>query len=517
MEYQYVIIGSGIAGTTIAGDILRSNNKASILMLEAGPKIQMKDLGLWWEHVISDKTPYDFCKDLSVGDKENMSVGKTPWVFRDSRVMTFGGSTVRWGGWTPRMKPEDFELFSRTGQATDWPITYNDLEPFYCSAEDLMGVSGDSSDNYVPRSKTFPLEPFPYTNSDGIMIDAFDNLGISYSKMPLARHQHCMTIGTCNYCPLGAKYSASDVLDVLLNNKSYPNFTVMSEAPVSELIVDSKEIVTGANYFDKTSGETKTARGKCFIVCSGTYESPKLLQNSKSEYWHNGIGNDKDLVGRFLTVHPFLYVRGKHSNNPMKMQKEVDFPTLISRHYDTPEEQANGKLFLLKSRSRPNLDLSREMIKGTPKDKLLELSVGEMEVEIQGFMEEFSNMNNRVEIGKGKNRFGLPQTKVNFSWNQGFEERVNKRLDIMKNVINNMGFDIVMSGIRPVRGEHAASTCKMNNDHKYGVVDANLKVHGTDNLYICSNAVFPNLGAASPTLTLAALSLRLADHIQKKL
>ena len=454
-------------------------------------------------------------KIKKISEGENISSGETSWTFKESRLMIYGGSTVHWGGWSLRFKPEDFELYSRTGRGADWPITYDELEPYYCHAEKYLSVGGDSLDDSIPRSKPFPLEPFPFTNADGMMIKSFKRLGISFSKMPIARYGHCVTTGTCKYCPYGARFSASFILDELNSKEQYPNFTVMQETVAIRLLLDSKEQISGVEYTTENSEKIDgVARGKQYIVCSGAYESPKLLLNSKShQFWKNGIGNDNDLVGRFLISHPFLFARGKLRDNSNRMQQEIDFPTLLSRHYDSPEEQEAGKLVMFKSRSRPRVALADEMIKGLSKSAIDELSRGEMEIELQGFMEEFSNYNNRVGIASGKNQFGLPQTEVNFTRNSDFEERANQRLSLMKDVINDMGLEVTKSGVRNQRGDHASSTCRMSKCPENGVVDSNLQVHGVKNLHICSNAVFPSGAAVNPTLTLTALSFRLAEHL----
>ena len=131
-------------------------------------------------------------------------------------------------------------------------------------------------------------------------------------------------------------------------------------------------------------------------------------------------------------------------------------------------------------------------------------------------MEEFSNPNNRVLVGDGKNRIGLPQTKVDFSRNSDFRERANRRLKTMSEIVSKTGGTIIKSAVRSQRGDHAASTCRMGNSPSNSVVDENLLVHGVENLWVCSNAVFPTGGAVNPTLTLVALSIRLADHLAGK-
>ena len=168
-EFEYVFVGSGVAASTVAKTILENNRLASILILDAGPKVPAQDRRSWWDYVVLDRRPYDYCYDRK---GENQSVGKTQWSFDDGRVMMYGGSTVHWGGWCLRFKPEDFEVFSRTGEGADWPISYQTLEPYYCRAEEYLSVCGDDSEGWTERSKPYPLPPFPWTAADGEMIAA---------------------------------------------------------------------------------------------------------------------------------------------------------------------------------------------------------------------------------------------------------------------------------------------------------------------------------------------------------
>ena len=131
--------------------------------------------------------------------------------------MTYGGSTVHWGGWSFRMKPEDFKLQSNTGikNTIDWPIDYDAFKKYYAQSEQFIGVSGDSCDDVVPRDGVpFPYPPFPYTLEDSLVIEAMEKAKVRYSHMPIARHgitdstsSHapCQTTGTCKYCPFGAR------------------------------------------------------------------------------------------------------------------------------------------------------------------------------------------------------------------------------------------------------------------------------------------------------------------------
>ena len=525
MEYQTILIGSGVAGATVAKTLLEADPDHSLLILEAGPRVVAKDRRSWWDYVISGRAAYAHCHDLPLPEArpdirdprfeetENASVGPSTWLFQESRVMGFGGSTTHWGGWALRFKPEDFKLRSATGRGADWPISYDDLEPYYCHAERLLSVAGDDDDDWTPRTRSYPLPRFEFTAADGPMIDAFRRLEIKYGTMPVARYRKCMTTGTCKYCPLGARFAAAYVLDELSESPFYRNLEIRTRCPVTGLLHDRKNRIVGVRYLDCATGRSHEIRGERFVVCSGTIESPKLLLRSRSRAWPFGVGNDLDLVGRNVISHTLIYALGKSDGNPNRYQQELDFPVLMSRHYDTPENQRDGKLFLFRDRTYPGTRLAQMMIGGATKDAILKVVEGPAVWSLQGFMEEFANPDNRVELGDGLNRLGLPQTRVRFARADGFEEAAEVRLGWMRKVIEEMGLGEIECKVTTVRGDHAAATCRMAKTPEEGVVDENLAVFGVDNLYICSNAVFPSGAAVNPTLTITALSIRLGEHL----
>lgn len=517
--FEFVIVGSGIAGAVVADGILKSKPNASIAVVEAGRRVPLKNRRKWWDLISTGVNPYDDFHDLPI-EKENYSVGSESWTFRESRLMGRGGSTVHWGGWSLRFKEEDFEVCSRTGRGADWPISYADLEPFYDQAEQTLGVSGLAEDSLgqicPPRTNGFPIEPFPFVEADRPLIHAMENLGVSYGHMPVARFRKCMTTGTCRYCPFGARFTAAYMWDEMESNPVHSGLKFFEQTACERLLLNGRKEVYGIEVLSADTGKTSVIEGERVLIASGSYESPKILQRSKTDKWPNGVGNDFDLVGRFLVSHPFLHVRAVLPSNANRWNQELDFPTLMSRHYDSPEQQSKGKLFLFKDRSRPKVDLAGLMIQGKSRAEINRLSIGPMEIELQGFMEEFSLFENRISDGNGVNRAGLHQTKVNFSRADDFKDRAGTRLEIMKRIVEETGATIKKADLRSQRGDHAAATCRMGSSPSTSVVDENLKVHGVDNLWVCSNAVFPSGAAVNPTLTLAALATRLSEWLVKE-
>ena len=147
-----LIIGSGVVAAAISERILKSDHLASILVLEAGERIKTKDFALWEQYLITGRLPYETCWDLSYPTRdaagENASLGNTPITLFEAggaRVFAYGGSTMHWGGWSFRLKPEDFRLNSNTEEALDWQIDYDDLEGYYSQAETYLAVENADS------------------------------------------------------------------------------------------------------------------------------------------------------------------------------------------------------------------------------------------------------------------------------------------------------------------------------------------------------------------------------------
>jgi len=521
-----VIVGSGVVAAAISQHLLEKNPSASILILEAGDRIKTKDFALWDQYLITSKLPYEMCRDLDYPTRdapgENASQGTTRIPLLGARLFVYGGSTLHWGGWSFRLKPEDFRLNSLAREAIDWPIDYDTLEPYYSKAECYLAVSGDSSDQTVPRKMPYPFRPFPFTLQDQPLIGALEQLKYTYGNLPIARrgvngkpsrHAPCQTTGTCKYCPFGARYAAGDYIDDIREWNDYPNFDIKLGCVVESILTASKQRASGVVYTEKRTDQRITVETNTVIVAGGTIESAKLLMRSKTADWPLGIGNDTDLVGRHFITHPYFIFTGSIPANTLRLQPEMNFPTLVSRHFDSEAQQKKGKFVLVNPPDTVQVGLASKMQAGFSRSEIDTYLAGRLPLRVHGMVEVFGRPDNRIEGLQQRNHIGLPQTSVTYSADEDFEQRKREITAEVTKIYSAMGAELTDAPSFDWRADHAACTCRMSSDPSTGVVNANLQVHGMDNLFVCSNAVFPNLGAVNPTLTLTALALRLAAFL----
>ena len=502
-----IVVGSGVAGTVLARQLLANGNH-HITMFEAGPDFAPGNRRIWLDHLVGNDRIYDPFVDDPRSENEHFGL-------RGSRLFMKGGTTNHWGGLTPRFKPEDFELKSRTGYGADWPIDYDELAPWYARAEILLGVTGDSDNDDPPRyGARFPFPATSYTLGDRVVIDALESLDISYGHMSIARSgDRCITTGTCDYCPVNARYTALFDLEQLQIEYG-DRLTLRTESPVTRILMDGKRHTRGVDFIDLKTGVPGSMEAEAVIVCGGTFESCKLLLSSTGTDWVDGIGNDSGHVGRHLIGHPVFFASGVRPGNPDRIANELGFDSLISRHFDSPEYQRKGKMWFSGGAGMTS-SLEEQILSDVSRSEMNASITSGLMVSLGGEMEQFESPENRVTLGRGKTRHGLPTTEIHVGVHEINLEARREHVQTFVEILKTAGCteDSIETGALNPDGAHASATCRMSRSDADGVVDPNLQVHGTDNLYVCSNAVFPSIAAANPTLTLAALAVRLGDYL----
>ncbi len=522
---EFVIIGAGVAGALVARRLAESGRK--VLILDAGGRISrpeaFKRYRQAWNRNLA--SPYRQWSWLSIPDEEKPERYYGPYAghaFNPLFVKAVGGSTWHWTAITPRFLPADFKLKSRYGVGVDWPIDYEDLEPYYVQAEQALGVAGDDRDPHnPPRSAPYPLPPIPLAYSDQKIAEKLKDMGLKVSPFPAARNSRqyhgrpaCRGNGTCTpLCPIGASYSADTDIEMAVRAGA----RLIERAVVHRLEHESGGRIIAAHYLHP-DGSTHVARGRHFILACHAIETPRLLLLSRDERMPNGLANSSGMVGRNLMDHtiflstfrmpePIYAGRGPQSIAAIHVGRDGAFR----------KDFAAAKFFI---GNDINVHSRVARILDDPSKWAEVLHHLREDITHLGFIgaeiEQLPDPNNRIELDQTRrDPLGLPLPTAHFHsgpytekglrhW-QAYTEKMIRhmqaRLEEMKTALSS---------------HHPCGTTRMGDDPRHAVVDRHCQSHDHPNLHIVGTSVFPTMGTANPTLTLAALSLRLADRLKTR-
>lgn len=512
---EVCILGSGVAGGVVAQELLDAG-ATDVLMVEAGSPVVMRDTRTWYDVLTADLNPFA-AHTYKEADYDN--AGGTPIRLRGRHLRARGGSTLHWAGLSYRLKPEDFRLASNTGHGVDWPIAYADLEPYYALSESTLQVAGEASDpGHPPRSGPFPLPAFPAQEIEGPFIQAMNDLGFTTQHACWSRNSRsihgmseCLRTGTCEYCPVGGRFTGDQLIARL---EARRGFRLLPDTLALKLRFASRERAASAELLRRASGERVTLEAGSFVVCAGGIETPKLLLASANEWWPAGVGNVSGRLGRSLTDHVYQKCTGRSVQpNRARLSNQLWFNTTASRHFDDPGTQAAGKFLLT-----PEYDFFPLLQKMSEGRGTLEI-VRDLERScvhaVQFQLEQHPSETNFLELGQERDSIGLPRTRIHHTLTRQAEDAAAQARTTCETILRRMDCaDLSWNELK--LSSHVSATCRMSASPASGIVDENLRVHGTRNVHVCSSAVFPSIGAANPTVTIVALAHRLGRHLGRE-
>jgi len=513
------VVGSGPAGALVAHRL--ADEGANVVVLEAGPRFEFAErLEQQEQHIRRGmEDPWEMG-----GPRDAYSTEGRHYPLNAARVKGVGGSTLHWQGMVMRLHERDFEMQTRYGVGTDWPIDYDDLQSYYADAERAFGVAGAMDNPYAPpREEPFPLPAFPPSYSDSLFAEACERLEIDMHSVPNARNSEpyddrapCLGYGTCKpICPSGAKYTAESHVA----KAEAAGARVIDRVPVQRLEHDDAgETIDAAVYATPDGTEHRQTAGQFVLACGGV-ENARLLLLSASEQYPDGLANSSGAVGRFFMDHLFAGAGGR-LDEPTR-QNHVGFNTSETHQfYDDTEPVEGLKLeFLNYAGPSPVIEALGAETWGDELVEQLNESYG-THVAVGGLVEQLPDAENRITLDPDRrDDHGNPVPHVEWSLGERTERAIRRANEIQHAILEELGASIEWTVGPEATGPayHQMGTTRMGSDPERSVVDADGRAHDLSNLWIVGSSVFPTGGAMNPTLTIAALSLRAAEALSASL
>jgi choline dehydrogenase-like flavoprotein len=546
--HDVVIVGSG-AGGGMAAKVLTEAG-ANVLMLEAGvmfdtrrdskmmawpyqsprrgaaiPERQFGEFDAGWGGWTLEGEPYT----SAPGDRFD-------WF----RTRMLGGRTNHWGRISLRFGPNDFRRKSLDGLGDDWPISYDDLKPYYDSIDRYIGLFG--SNEGLPNDPDGIFQPPPKPRCYELLIKrAADKLNItcianrlSVLTQPLNDRPACHYCGQCGRgCAAHANFSSPSVL--IPPALATKRLTILTNAMAREVTVSDDGLATGVSYIDKTTGRENHVRGRIVVMAASACETARLLLNSKSSRFPEGLGNSSGVVGRYLTDTTGTGVSGH-------------IPAMMSGHPHNEDGASGAHLFMPWWLDNTKLDFPRgyhielgggrrmpgfgvlggihRYAEGGGYGKQLKNDYRRYygsTVNFAGRGEMIPNENSYCEIDPTVvDRWGIPVLRFHWKWSDHELKQVKHMQETFRAVIHEMGgtplsamptaeqqYDIAPGG----RIIHEVGCVRMGNDSKTSVLNSNCQSHDCRNLFVTDGGPFVTNPDKNVTWTILALAMRTSEYI----
>lgn len=490
------IIGAGIAGITMALDLIDSGYK--VILLESG--------GFEYDGQV---------QDLYRGE----NTGQRYFPIRSSRLHYFGGTSGHWGGLCAPLDPQDFKKRSWVPHS-GWPIDFEDLNPFYEKAHQFLELGPYQYDLDYWREQYPDMEPLPF------------NKEVIWAKIwqfsPPTR--------------FGTRYKEAI--------EKAENIALYTYANCTAIDTDESNSTITRVHIKNHAGKSHRVNARHYVLACGAIQNARLLLASKQER-RTGLGNKYDQVGRYFMEHleiksaelwlskPYSTALYGFRSTNRRPRAEIAISEQVQEQQKMlngtasltylPVAREQGALIDLWENEDPRLaydNFVKNFSKSRDYNSVATEAGHHQAYELYTRMEQAPNPNSRIQLTDEKDALGVPKVSLHWDLTELDRNSIRKLYEVISR-------EAGMSGIGRVRldpflwkeksaeipdkmggGWHHMGTTRMSEDPKLGVVDPHCKVHGISNLFVAGSACFPTAGAVNPTLTLSALSLRLCDRLR---
>lgn len=467
-HYDLIIIGSGFGSLFFLQGYLKKKPDDKILILEWG---EIRDQAWQLENM----------KNSSLVDQdEHISSHEKYWHY----TLGFGGGTNCWWAETPRFHPTDFKMNSLYGVGEDWPISYDDLEPYYGQAECLMSVSGSNESSILfPRSTPYPQPEHRMTLVDRMMKKAQPELHFALptarARVATDKRNACCVSARCNLCPVGAKFMAVNDFDYFL---TMDNIDIATGCKVTALDKQGN-IITAVEF--ENNGKSHRVQGDLIVLGANAIHSPYILLNSAIDHPYTGIG-----INEQLSVQAEVFLDGVDNFDGSTTSTSFNYSLYDG---DFRSEYSGSRIGF---RNEYRFGLRKEYGRWR---QIAPISI---------VVEDLPQDHNKVEIGAD----GKPLV-IYTGYSDYAEEGMRQAIKKLPDVLKPLPVEKIEFRERRDREYHILGSLRMGNDPEKSVVDQNLMHHDVRNLVVVGSSVFTSCSCANPSLTIAALSLRSAERL----
>jgi choline dehydrogenase-like flavoprotein len=520
-----LIIGAGASGAAVAWSL--AETRMRIVCLEQGDWVKSSEFpsnGRDWEERQFG--------DFSTSPNRRGNAADYPINDADSpiKVVNFngvGGGTILYAAHFPRLHPSDFRVRALDGVADDWPVDYQTLEPFFALNDRMMGIASLAGDPaYPPKEAVLP--PLPLGKTGQTLGRAMNALGWHWwaADSAIATRDYegrakCVNLGHCIAgCAQGAKAST----DITYWPEAIrQRVELRTGCRAREITVDARGMASGAVYYDADGVECFQPAEVVILACNGV-GTPRILLNSVSGRFPNGLANSSGLVGKNLMFHPYAAIRG-YFDDPLDGYRGPHIGTWSQQFYETDRSRGfvRGYTYQFSRGQGPVLTAMTGMAKGlvpwgeghhAAYRRLFDRSAGMFAI-CEDLPEEHNTVTLDPEL---KDAHGIPAPKITYRLGENSKRMLEHAMARGVEILQAAGArDIVTEAPVPNAGWHLLGTARMGTDPQRSVVNEWGRSHDVKNLFVVDGSVFVTSGGVNPTSTIQALALYVADSIKQRL
>jgi choline dehydrogenase-like flavoprotein len=526
--YDVCIVGSGAAGGFMAKELTAAG--ADVILLEGGRKIDVAEMNNHaWPYELP-KRGFGFRHQAEMyPDNIERGIEYRGDKIAVNRVRNLGGRTFHWNAATYRFAPDDFREWSVNGIEEDWPLSYEELAPFYDYVEQEMHVFGTRENlKHLPDGNFVAPAP-PLRCAEIYAKPRLAKLGlnlISSRKAVLLNGRKGR--GACHYC--GHCMEVCDVraiwssdITVIPDALATGKLTLRTNALAREVLVNQDGLARGVSFIDRTTGKTEEVKAKLVVVSCASIESARLLLNSKSEKFPHGLANNNDIVGRYLGGHSqttFVgYLKDLLHTDTWQGDGVTDH-AYIPRFIDKHQDFAGGYGYQLNYASLRSPQHTKEIAGFGASYKQRVRALQPAMFQMGGFGKVEHRASNRVTTDPKKvDNFGIPIPLIHFEFSTRDRALFKAIVDTAQQIYEALGAELVLGNFKHQIGgfaSHEVGTVRMGKDQKTSVLNSYCQAHDVKNLFVVDGSCFTTFPEKNPTLTIAALAVRSARYIAEQ-